>query len=107
MKYREAYNYDEQDVEFAVESGVITVSDILYGDANGDGVVNGKDVLLLRKYMANYDYDTDTSGITVHSGGDANGDGVINGKDVLLMRKFMANYDYDTGTSTIVLGPSK
>lgn len=107
LKFREAYNYDEQDVGFAVESGVITVSDILYGDANGDGVVNGKDVLLLRKYMANYDYDTGTSGITVHSGGDSNGDGVINGKDVLLMRKYMANYDYDTGTSTIVLGPSQ
>ena len=107
LKFREAYNYDEQDVGFAVESGLITVSDILYGDANGDGVVNGKDVLLLRKYMANYNYDTGASNVTVSSGGDANGDGKINGKDVLLMRKYMANYNYDTGTSTIVLGPNQ
>jgi hypothetical protein len=78
---------------------------IVYGDVNGDGNVNGRDVLLLRKYMANYDYDTETSTVEVHAGADVNGDGTINGRDVLLLRKYMANYDYDTGSSSVVLGP--
>ena len=106
-KFREASNEDLEDVAFEIVPGQLEVVDYLYGDANGDGVVNGKDMLLLRKYMANYDYDTDTSTVTVFAGADANGDGVVNGKDMLLMRKYMANYDYDTGTSTVVLGPSK
>ena len=106
LKFREAYTLLGDDVAFTIEAGTITVSNILYGDANGDGIVNGKDVLLLRRYMANYDYDTGASSIEVYPGGDANGDGVINGKDVLLMRRYMANYDYDTGMSTIILGPN-
>ena len=88
--------------------GQITVdAAFYYGDANGDGVVNGKDVLLLRSYMANYDYDTGASAVAAVAGADANGDGVVNGKDVLLLRAYMANYDYDTGTSTVALGPKQ
>ena len=76
-----------------------------YGDANGDGVVNGQDVVLLRKFMANYNYDTQTFTEIVFAGADANGDGKINGQDVVLLRRYMANYDYDTGISTVPLGP--
>ena len=88
-----------KDIIFPIES------DIRYGDANGDGEVGAADVLLLRKYMANYDYETEISSVTVSKGADANGDGAVTASDVLLMRKYMANYDYDTGTSSIVLGP--
>ena len=102
---REAYNDMGDDVSIYVETGCVSVIDFLYGDVNGDGVVNGKDVLLLRKYMAAYDYDDNTSKVEVCAGADANGDGVVNGKDVLLLRKYMAAYDYDTGTSSVVLGP--
>jgi len=93
------------DVEIAVVSGKITVYDILYGDVNGDGEVGAADVLMLRKYMANYDYETGTSTISVQAGADANGDGDVGAADVLMLRKYMANYDYDNGSSTIVLGP--
>ncbi|MBE6695481.1 MAG: hypothetical protein E7587_03415, partial [Ruminococcaceae bacterium] len=34
-------------------------------DANGDGNVTALDVLLMRKYMANYDYDAGTSSIVL------------------------------------------
>lgn len=74
------------------------------GDVNGDWTVNGKDVVFLRQYMANYDYSTDTSPMTIGLGADANGDGVVNGKDVVLLRQYMANFDYTTNTSTVVLG---
>ena len=54
------------------------------GDANNDGVVNMKDVLMLRKYLADMadDIDLDAS--------DVNGDGVVNMKDVLMLRKYLA-----------------
>ena len=105
--FREAYNYDDEAVTFSTVDGTVEVIDFVYGDANGDGVVNGRDVLLLRKYMANYDFDTGTSSVEVGVGADANGDGVVNGRDVLLLRKYMANYDFDTGTSSVVLGPKE
>ncbi|MBE6695392.1 MAG: hypothetical protein E7587_02960 [Ruminococcaceae bacterium] len=41
------------------------VCNFVYGDANGDGIVSSADVLLLRKYMANYDYDTGSSTIVL------------------------------------------
>ena len=80
-------------------------SEILYGDTNGDGSIDMKDVVLLRKYMANYDYDTESSSEVVEPGADANGDGSIDMKDVVLLRKYLANYDYDTNSSSVVLGP--
>ena len=79
--------------------------EVRYGDVNGDGYVDGRDVVLLRKYMANLDYDTGISTVAVFTGADANGDGKINGQDVVLLRKYMANLDFETGESTIVLGP--
>ena len=87
---------------------VITVThliEFIYGDANADGVVNAKDLLLLRQYVANYDYSAGTSTIEVKAGADANGDGTVNAKDLLLLRQYVANYDYATGESTVVLGP--
>ena len=78
---------------------------VIYGDVNGDGVVNGLDVMLIRKYMVNYDYDTELSTVEVQAGADANGDGTVDGLDVSLLRKYIANYDYDAGFSTVVLGP--
>lgn len=89
-----------------VSAMTVSAADTLWGDANGDGDVNGQDLLLLRKYLANYDYSTGSSTIVVEAGADANGDGTVNGQDLLLMRKYLANYDYTTGTSTIVLGPA-
>lgn len=53
------------------------------GDANGDGAVNGKDVLALRKYIV---------GLTNEINEDAcdiNSDYKLNGKDVLQMRKLI------------------
>jgi len=77
----------------------------MYGDVNGDGEVLSTDVLMLRKYIANLDYDTGVSTIEVKPGADVNGDGEILSTDVLMLRKYIANLDYDTGESTIVLGP--
>ena len=101
------FDADLDNVLLTVTNGSVTVGGITYGDANGDGKINGRDVILLRQYMANYDYTTGTSTVTAAAGADANGDGKINGRDVILMRQYMANYDYTTGSSTVVLGPQK
>ena len=78
---------------------------VVYGDADGNGVVNGADVIRLKNYLANYDYDTGVSSVEISAGADANGDGVVNGVDVIRLKNYLAAYDYDTGTSTIPLGP--
>ncbi|MBE6696777.1 MAG: hypothetical protein E7587_10055, partial [Ruminococcaceae bacterium] len=49
----------------SVSNGKITVYDFIYGDVNGDGEVGAADVLMLRKYMANYDYDTGSSTVVL------------------------------------------
>ena len=56
-----------------------------YGDANGDGAVNMKDVLAMRKYIAGLESKVDVTAA------DVNGDGAVNMKDVLHVRKFLAN----------------
>ena len=57
------------------------------GDANADGDVNMKDVLVDRKYVADMESNVD------FEAGDVNGDDEINMKDVLLLRKYVAGLD--------------
>lgn len=76
----------------------------LPGDADSDRTVDSKDLALLRRYFAQYDYTTGSSPVTVYPGADANLDREIDTKDLSLIRKYMASYDYTTGTSSVVLG---
>jgi hypothetical protein len=62
-----------------------------YGDANGDGEVNGKDVIVLRRHLVN-------PVVEISDGADANGDGEINGKDVIILRRYLVG--------TAELGPA-
>lgn len=102
---RTCANYDEEVLELAVVKADIEVIDCAYGDINGDGAIDGLDVIRLKKYLANYDYETESSDVEISAGADANGDGVIDGLDVIRLKKYLANYDYETGESTVVLGP--
>ena len=56
----------------------------LRGDANGDGAVNMKDVLLMRKFLAGVEVEYNAENA------DCNADGTVNMKDVLLLRKYLA-----------------
>ena len=87
------------------DCGISCAPDIIWGDATGDGVVNGRDLVLLRQYLTKFDYDTESSTVKVSAGCDANGDGEINGRDLVLLRQYLTKFDYDTGESTVVLGP--
>jgi len=56
------------------------------GDLNGDGVINSKDVTLLRRYLAGGYSVTLTNELIA----DVNKDGVVNAKDVTILRRFLA-----------------
>ena len=59
-------------------------ADEVPGDATGDGSVDMKDVLTIRKTIAGLDGDVDKSAA------DVDGDGELTMKDVLMIRKFIA-----------------
>ena len=63
------------------------------GDANGDGVVDAKDVTYLRRALAKW------QGYTVDAAVcDLNGDGVVDAKDVTYLRRALAKWQgYTTG----------
>ncbi len=94
-KYGDIYNLDMEDLTVEMVNGTITVIDYVPGDVNGDGEVNGKDVMLLRRYNAG-GYDVEIN----ESAADVNDDGAINGKDVMLLRR------YNAGGYGVVLLPS-
>ena len=78
----------------------------LYGDINGDGVIDGRDVIRLRKYLSTYDPETGTAEAEVTAGADCNGDGSITGQDLVRLRKYLITYDSATGSAEVTLGPS-
>ena len=66
------------------ETEVQPTAAVLLGDANSDGAVNMKDVLTMRKFLANIPVEMDMTAADVTQ------DGAVNMKDVLVIRKFLA-----------------
>ena len=58
--------------------------EVLSGDVNGDGTVDGRDLLRLAKHLAGNAVQIDASAA------DLNGDGQIDGRDLLRLAKFLA-----------------
>ncbi len=100
----ESGNYEDSYSAAYITTGV---DPFVYGDANGDGVVNTKDIILIRRHVAAKDPVTGQSSVEVKEGADANGDGVVNTKDIILVRRHVAAKDPVTGESSVVLGPNK
>ncbi len=60
--------------------------EIVPGDIDGDGVINAKDVTMLRRYLAG------GWNVTVNlANADVDGDGTINAKDVTILRRYLAD----------------
>lgn len=83
--YGDIYDNDLNSIAVSFENGVVSIISFIYGDVNDDGVVNGKDVTLIRRYNAG-GYDVSINELAA----DVNLDGVINGKDVTLIRRYIA-----------------
>ena len=77
--------------ECADVNTTVTIADVLYGDVNGDGKVNGRDSILLAQYMADWDVEI------VFANADVNADGKVNGKDSILLAQYMADWDVTLG----------
>ena len=107
VNFIEAYTSELDNVTFTPVTGYVNVVDYDYGDANGDGEINTKDIILIRRYVAAKDPITGISTIEVSTGADANGDGEINTKDIILVRRYVAAKDPTTGESSVVLGPTE
>jgi len=78
------------DIKYSYEAGSITVSDMKMGDVNKDGVINGKDIVLLRQYVAGWPTAVFDNYQIVAA--DVTGDGVVNGKDIVKIRQFIAGW---------------
>ncbi|MBR4959725.1 MAG: hypothetical protein IKY52_02380 [Clostridia bacterium] len=66
------------------------------GDLNEDGIVSGKDLLILRYVLAER---WDKSYSTI--GADTNGDGETNGMDLILLRQYLAEWDVVLGAQPV------
>ena len=62
---------------------------VLFGDVDGNGRINAKDVIAMQRYIEGTEILTDQYFLA----GDVNHDGVIDDKDVKLVMKFMLNSD--------------
>ena len=80
-------NYDN--VSFAVEEGTITIIEYLSGDVNSDGVVNNKDLGILRQFLNNWDVTVD------ERAADVTGDGRVNNKDLGILRQYLNGWDVE------------
>ncbi len=82
-----AANYDDEQLYFETKSGVVTLIPHLAGDANGDGQVNGNDLIRLRKYLAGAVKEI------IEGNADVNADAVVDLLDLVRMRKYFALAD--------------
>ena len=76
--------------------GVLSVSagSILYGDADGNGKINNRDLGLLQKYLNDDDVDIDLEAM------DVDDNGRVNNRDLGLLQKYLNDDD-------VILGPTE
>lgn len=84
-------NVNFDDIEMSVVSGGINITNFIYGDLNGDGLVNKKDSLLMKMYLA------DNSTVIDKKAADVYADGIINKKDSLYLKQYLAGLDVELG----------
>ena len=80
-----AANYNEERLQIQAGTGLIRLADRLPGDVTGDGIVDGLDLIRLRKYLAGV---ADTE--IVEANANVNGDDTIDLLDLVRLRKYLA-----------------
>lgn len=80
----DVFDGDYENIPVNMISGSVKISGRVAGDANGDGKLTLKDVILIRRWMAG------GWNVTIdESLADVNGDHVVNLGDVILLRRFL------------------
>lgn len=82
---------DEVGADCNVCGDVREVAGYIPGDANGDGIVNNKDVGLLQRYNNGWDVEIN------EKAADVNGDGLVNNKDVGILQRYNNGWDVSLG----------
>lgn len=85
-------NVSFDDLNVAIVSGGINITDFVYGDLNSDGLVNKKDSLLMKMYLADNSTTIDMQAADVYV------DGSINKKDSLYLKQYLAGLDVELGS---------
>ena len=76
--------------QFEVQQGSITVNNIIYGDVNGDTIVNPLDVTRLKRYFSGVDSSPNNF---VAENANVNGDAVLNPLDVTRLIRYFSGVD--------------
>ena len=87
--------YAAKNANITIVPGKIVIGSngtVTFGDVNGDGTVNKKDSLSLKKYLA----DPAANPINL-AAADVNGDGTVNKKDSLRLKQYLAGWDVVLG----------
>ena len=77
---------DTGSVDAVIDNGSVEIKTYIVGDVNRDGIVDIKDVTVLRRYLAGTTAEAD---VDVQAS-DCNGDGVVDIKDVTILRRYLA-----------------
>ena len=77
-----------------VVTSSVSADDVLYGDLNGDGAINNRDLALLQQYINKWDVTID------EVAADVTADGAINNRDLALLQQYINKWD-------VQLGPEK
>ena len=94
---RVSYDYDNYDiynqsgeaVQFATVNGTLTVTDVVYGDVNGDGRVNNLDGMVLMRHLAKW---PSYPASMISPCADVNADGRINNLDGMILMRHLAKW---------------
>ena len=74
------------------ETNIKTVSEITYGDANGDGKIDSRDAVVIKKYVAGF------TGFAIDlEASDVNADGKVDTRDAVKILKKIAGFDVTLG----------
>ena len=74
------------------ETNIKTVSEITYGDANGDGKIDSRDAVVIKKYVAGF------TGFAIDlEASDVNADGKVDTRDAVKILKKIVGFDVTLG----------
>ena len=73
-------------------TNLVSSDDVTYGDANGDGKIDSRDAVVIKKYVAGF------TGFTIDlEASDVNADGKVDTRDAVKILKKIAGFDVTLG----------